>query len=353
MTAHVCMPHAAATAALVAALVLHPADASAANLQPAGINLGGTSFMDGFGRNKGGFTYFLYFQYARSRAIHGSLIAGGDASKPLPVFNEPEIDVFVLINQLAYTLPDDLFGGVAHVGMNFVLPAVAFDVSFAPPTREAPQNGTLSDNGIGLGDLTFGPMLQFAPIEMGGRPFFSHRIEVDMVVPTGAYDPGIDINQSSNFVSIIPYWAGTVLPLPIWEISVRLHYLYNFKNLRPALGRYYTNDSPPTVDSAQAGQAGWANFATSLEVLKGLRLGANGYYFHQFNLDKWEETDGTSHPGIRYHDNGLKKIFGVGPGVMWAPGQDDKLYANLYFQLHVVNGPHANVLNLRWVHGFP
>jgi hypothetical protein len=46
---------------LVAAVALTcasaPAEAPAANLEPAGINLGFTSFYDGFGRNEEGFTY--------------------------------------------------------------------------------------------------------------------------------------------------------------------------------------------------------------------------------------------------------------------------------------------------------
>ena len=342
---------------LVAALALctvalSPASpAAAANLEPAGINLGGTSFFDGFGRNQGGFTYIAYFQYAMAREIHGSLLAAGDDSKPLPVFNDPSIDVFVLINQLAYTVPEGLFGDAAHVGINFVLPLIAFDTSFAPPP---PFPGTqLSDNGFGVGDLTFGPMLQFAPIMAGGRPVFSHRFELDVIAPIGKYDPSIDINQSSNFVSIVPYWAGTVVPLPGLELSLRLHYLYNFKNVRPALGRLYSNEVPPPVKSAQAGQASWVTFATSYELLHDFHLGANGYYFHQWNLDLWEMLDGSSNPGLSFADTGKQRIVAIGPGVMWAPGEHEKLFANVYFQLMVENGPQANVVNLRWVHGFP
>jgi hypothetical protein len=323
----------------------------AANQEPTGINLGGTSFFDGFGRNKGGFTYLAYFQYVMGREIHGSLSAAGDDTQPLPIFNDPHIDIFVLINQLAYTVPESVFGDTAHVGINFVLPVVAFNTSFAPPP---PFPGTqLSDNGVGVGDLTFGPTLQFRPLMVDGRPVFSHRFELDIVAPIGKYDPSVDINQSSNFVSIIPYWAATVVPLPRLEISARLHYLYNFKNTRPALGRLYSNEVPPPVKSAQAGQAGWVNFATSYEVLDDLHVGANGYYFHQFNLDLWEMLDGTSNPGLSYADTGKLRILALGPGAMWAPADDDKLFFNVYFPLLVENGLEAHVFNLRWVHGFP
>jgi hypothetical protein len=109
---------------------------------------------------------------------------------------------------------------------------------------------------------------------------------------------------------------------------------------------------PPPVKSAQAGQAGWINFATSYDVYEGLRLGANGYYFHQFSLDVWNMLDGSSNPGIIYHDTGKRRIFAIGPGAMWSVA-GERFYANAYFQLLVENGPRANVFNLRWVHSFP
>lgn len=139
-------------------------------------------------------------------------------------------------------------------------PIVAFDVSFGEPRPGA--LATLTDNGVGMGDLTFGPFIQFRPIMAGDRPLFSHRFELDVIAPTGAYDPTVDINQSSNFTSLVPYWAGTIMPTSRWEISARLHYLYNFKNHRPAFGRFYSLQNPPAIDSAQAGQAGWINFAS-------------------------------------------------------------------------------------------
>ena len=338
-----------ASLALCAGL-LQSSTALAANLEPAGINLGATSFMDGFGRNEGGFTYLAYLQYSMGREIDGT-VNGSPPGEPVPVFNHPQVDAFVLLNQLVYTIPDGLFDNHAHVAFDFILPVVAFNTNFAGPP---PYPGTkLSDNGIGLGDLTFGPMLQFAPVIAAGRPVFSHRFEVDVIAPTGKYDATKDINQSSNFVSLVPYWAGTVLPLPHLELSVRLHYLYNFKNVRPALGRIYKNQLPPAVKDAQAGQAGWVNFATSYEILKDFRLGANGYYFHQFNLDLWEMLDGSSNPGVAFTDTGALSIFAIGPGVMWGAGEHDKLFANLYFQLLVENGLKSNVVNLRWIHGFP
>src|SRR5882672_216605 len=131
------------TALACAAAAIWPDISRAANQEPAGINLGSTSFLDGFGRNEEGFTYLNYLQYGRARRING------DDGKALPYFNDPKIDAFVFVNQLVYVLPEELFNDSAHVGINFILPVVAFDTSFAPaPPAPGVQ---LKDNGVGLG----------------------------------------------------------------------------------------------------------------------------------------------------------------------------------------------------------
>jgi hypothetical protein len=330
------------------AAAIWPGVSRAANQEPAGINLGSTSFFDGFGRNEEGFTYLNYLQYGRARRIDDN------DGNSLRVFQNPKIDAFVFVNQLIYILPEKLFKDSAHVGIDFILPLVAFDTSFG---RGPPYPATqLTDNGVGLGDLTFGPLLQFRPIMADGRPVFSTRMEFDVIAPIGSYDPDKDINQSSHFVSLNPYWAVTVLPLPHLEVSVRFNYLYNFKNWRPALGVYYTESSPAPlpleVRSAQAGQAGWANWAASYEILPGLHPGVNGYYFQQFNLDRYEMQDGSSNRGTGFNDSGLASIFAIGPGVFWEIAPHDKLYANVYFQESVRNLARSDVFNLHYVHGF-
>jgi hypothetical protein len=343
-----------AVAACVALLFASPPSAArAANLEPAGINLGGTSFLDGFGRTQEGFTYLGYLQYGRARRIDGCnqvSMPSCDPGRAQPYFNNPAIDAFIFVNQLVYTLPRKLFGDRARLGIDFILPLVAFDTSF---DKGPPFPGLqLTDNGIGIGDLTFGPLLQFKPVMAGDRPVFSMRAEFDVIAPIGKYDPGKDINQSSNFFSLNPYVAATVMPLRHLEISARLNYLYNFKNYRPALGRLYGNQVPPPIKSAQAGQAAWVNFAASYEVVHGFNVGVNGYYFHQFNLDLWELLDGSSNQGLQWADFGELRILAVGPGMYLKVGEHDKLFANLYFQTMVQNGPKSTVVNLRWVHGF-
>lgn len=359
-----------------------PAISTAANQEPNGINLGATSFLDGFGRNEEGFTYLVYAQFAHSTRItgdDGNALAvcnapqgcgGASGITAIPVFKNPKIDVYLLVNQLAYTLPNKLFNDHAHLGINFILPFVVFDTSFNYPPMAADIGKTLAtevhDNGAGFGDLTFGPFMQFRPAMVGKRPVFSNRAELDLIVPIGKYDPQKDINQGANFWSFNPYWAMTVLPLPHLEVSARFNYLYNFKNHRPALGYLYRNQEQPInaagsgLSNVQAGQAGWVNFTLSYELLHlfdvqspHVYLGANGYYFQQFNLDKWEYFDGSSVSGKKiYNDDGKASVLGIGPGTLVELGPHDRLYFNVYFQTLVRNRADATVFNLHWTHGF-
>jgi hypothetical protein len=146
--------------------------------------------------------------------------------------------------------------------------------------------------------------------------------------------------------------AVTGLPIPHLEVSARLNYLYNFKNYRPALGYLYGNQIPPPVKDAQAGQAGWVNFAASYEFPDTFHWGVNGYYFMQFNLNVYDMLDGSSNPGRQYNDFGKVSILAIGPGVLWEASAHDKLFFNFYYQTMADNWTESDVFNLHWIHGF-
>lgn len=335
--------HALLGVAFALSPVLVPAEALAANQEPAGLNLGLTSFYDGFGRNEEGFVYLAYGVYSRSRSING------EDGKAEPVFNNPKLDAYILINQLAYVLPETLFGDAAHPGINLIVPVIAFDTSFSP--APPPPGIQLKDNGFGMGDPVIGVFLQFKPIIADGRPVFSHRLELDAIVPLGAYDPHKDINQGSNFASFNPYWAVTGLPIKHLEVSARFHYLYNGENLRPA------NPPPvmPAVVSARAGQAFWVNYAASYEIIEKLHLGVNGYYFVQFTDDRYTFADGSQNNGEAVRplgDAGRARFLTVGPGVFWDVDKQNKLFANAYFPVFAYNRPSSMVFNLHYIHSF-
>jgi hypothetical protein len=327
---------------------IDPATSQAGNQGRAGINLGLTSFFDGFGRPVEGFTYQAYFHYARARATYD---AQGNESK---AFVDPEFDIYLWLNQLSYTMPHTLFGGRARPGINFILPVLGYRTDiFTSTGRELKSNRT------GIGDLTFGPTLQFLPIVVNGRPVFSHRFEVDLIVPTGKYDPDRQINQGSNYVSINPYWAATVLPLPGLELTARLNWIYNFTNERPVnppVDNTVMPARPLAIESARAGQTFWLNYAASYEVVKTLHVGVNGYYLKQLTRDRFNQVKPPAGPGGHtsgaQFGEGKQQVFGVGPGIFWEAAKTEKVFVNAVFPTLIKTRWDHSFYQVRWIHSF-
>ena len=132
------------------------------------------------------------------------------------------------------------------------------------------------EKSFSLGDIFFGPFIQWDLNDRKGWPVFAHRLEFDAIFPTGTYDSLKQVNAASNIFSFNPYWAVTVFLHPRWNVSWRLHYLWNSTN-------------PDT--NVQPGQAIHLNFATSFEVVKGrFHLGVNGYYLQQITDSRLNGT---------------------------------------------------------------
>ncbi|WP_416425136.1 transporter [Pseudomonas sp. App30] len=282
--------------------------------QPSGINLGGTSFYDGFA-GLPGYSYQSYLRYSSASSIRGN------SGQKVSAFDDPKISAVQWLNQVTYYSPESIGGG-AHLGWSLLLPVVALDGTFG-------SNGaSLKDNATGLGDITAGPLIQFDPIvDAHGRPVFVQRVSMDFILPTGKYDEHKDINASSHFFSANPYWAATWMPAPRWEMSWRWYYLYNFKNNDPAssTAQFYQGRA---VEDTQAGQATWVNFTASYEFFPNVSAGLNGYYFRQLTDDKVN--------GSRLEDS-REKVLGLGPGLFWKIRPGDGLWFNVYQESGVEN----------------
>ena len=292
--------------------------------EPSGINLGDTSFNDGFSRLSPGWVYQQYFQISHFNAITD---ASGNI---IPASTNMNVNAIASINQLVYVTPYRLFGG--SLGATALLPLV----DLAATSGNSGFN--LKANGFGLGDLTWGVFLQMPPILSGGRPIFTDRFEFDVISPTGKYNKNKDINQSSGYWSIAPYYAFTVLPAPRWELSARLNYLYNFSNNNPA-------SSSPILPGtySRAGQAVWINFATSYAAIHGLDVGINGYYFKQITKDS---VDGVA------QSNSKITNLSIGPGISYEPYKSTILFINDYFPIIERNTFNGFQLVFRYVHTF-
>jgi hypothetical protein len=307
----------------VAALALTVAATSAFAYDQPAVNLGLTSFLDGGPPAGPGFYFTQYVQYYTSDQLNDD--SGNDMNVP-----GTDIEAWVSLTQFIYQSDTELlFGG--KWGLDVIVPYASISTSY-----DAGVPGP-EDNGGGFGDILVGPFLQWDPIMGKNGPRFMHRIELQMIFPTGKYDDDKELNPGSNFFSFNPSWAGTLFITPKWTVSTRLHYLWNAENDDP-------NRAYGAASDTQAGQAIHVNFASAYEVIpKMLRLGINGYYFKQITDTK---VNGDSVSGSK------EKVFGIGPGALFSFSPDSHLFFNAYFETDAENRPEGTRSSLRFVHHF-
>lgn len=296
-----------------------------------GLNLGFTSFLDGGVPAGPGFYYSQYLQLYSSNTFTDR---NGDANRLFPG-DDPELTAWVSLSQFIYVSDQDiLFGGAW--GLDVVVPYVNLDLDFD-------NQGPISANSGGLGDIVIGPFFQWDPIIGEDGPLFVHRLELQFILPTGDYSNRHSLNPGANFFSFNPYWAATWFITPRLSASTRIHYLWNDSNDDPSLQA--APDSPFFgADSVQAGQAVHLNFAVSYELLeKQLRVGLNGYYLQQISDTK---VDGQNVVGTR------ERVLGLGPGLVYHFSQDTHLFVNSYFETEVKNRPSGSRFTFRLVHHF-
>jgi anthranilate 1,2-dioxygenase (deaminating, decarboxylating) large subunit len=249
--------------------------------------------------------------------------------------DDPDLDAWISLTQFIYQNDKNLLWG-GKWGIDVIIPAVNLDLDFdgVSPIR---------DNGGGIGDILVGPFMQWGPIMGANGPRFMHRVELQLIFPTGKYDDDKTLNPGSNYFSFNPYWAGTLFLTPSWTLSTRIHYLWNDANDDPI------REVPPTspyfgADEVKAGQAIHFNLASAYEIIpKTLRLGVNAYYLKQITET---EVDG------RDVDDSEEMVFGIGPGALWHMSPDSHLFFNAYFETDAENRPKGDRFQVRWVYHF-
>jgi hypothetical protein len=295
---------------------------------PKALNLGTTSFFDGFGNISGGWTLL---QYVRTEDIDRITDAQGRNS---PYFKGTSIQVFAGLTQISYASPWHPFGGDA-VGFSGLLPVISLNAHFA---ADSPVR--LPSNGIGVGDFVWGPSYQSKTYTHDGRALFSWRTQILVMSPTGAFNKSANLNQGVAYWGIDPYVAATFLPTRKLEFSSRLNYQYNFESVHIA--------NPPRIPglaylSGQAGELVYGNFDASYAVTDELRFGMNGYFLDQLTPDR---TNGAIVPRSRESE-----IY-LGPGARAVFDKADALNVNLYLPVESRNGSPGLQLNLQYTHRF-
>ena len=295
---------------------------------PKGLNLGSTSFYDGFGRESEGWSLIEYDRYETLNSING--VAGS----PNPDFKGTRIDVAVALTQLIYTSDWEPLGG--HFAFSAALPIIDFARSSF--SRNSPV--ALNNNGTGIGDLIWGPIFQSKVYMDGSRPMFVWRAQLIISSPTGNLNSARSINQGVGYWAINPYIAFTFLPLPDVEFSNRFNYQFNcegsdFSNPPPIPHLVYRN--------GQGGQIIYDNFAASFAIAPEASLGMDGYILDQLTPDR---TNGVN------ISKSLETEVYTGPGAHFAITDSDWLNVNSYFKLVSNNAVSGPQYNLQFIHRF-
>jgi hypothetical protein len=249
-----------------------------AQVQLPAVNLGDTNFEDGFAGPG-----WLLEEFTDGYVAGERKDATGQT-----VLGSNRVIAYSTTTHVAFISHERLFKGT--LAGEALLPLVDLDV-------QLPDG---SDSRVrGLGDLTLGSGLQWAAKKFGDGVFVQ-RFMIDVGLPIGKYSDARPVNIGNHFVVVNPYYAFTYERKKV-EFSARFHYLWNSTNHDPFVGLGIKNMQP--------GQAVHANYATSFEVFKDIRLGFNGYWLQQLNDHR---IDGASVP------NSLERTVGLGPGMQLA-----------------------------------
>jgi hypothetical protein len=295
---------------------------------PKGLNLGSTSFFDGFARETEGWTWLQYLRYEDLDRITGS--DGHDS----PYFHGTHIEVVAALTQFSYYTGWHPFGG-DNVGFSAAMPLINLDTHFADSSPVK-----LGSNGFGNGDIVWGPIYQSRVYKQDARPVFSWRFQLIILSPVGAFNTHDGINQGAGMWAINPYIAATYLPTSRLEFSTRFNYQYNLKTTNFA--------SPPAVPglvytSGQAGQIIYDNFASSYRITEKIHLGINGYVLYGLTPDRTNDHV-VAHSRVSEVE--------VGPGGRYVFDVNDALNVNIYLPVESANGSPGPKINFQFVHRF-
>src|SRR5580704_4758225 len=285
--------------AICAAMIGGPATTQImAQVHLPSVNLGDTNFEDGFA-DRG-----LLLEEFPDVYVSGSLKDSNGAT----VGGKNTLTAISTTSHIAYISDKRLFG--AWLGVEVLVPIVDVQAKLA--------NGTDATE-RGFADPIFGPFaLQWAPKRIG-RGIFVHRALLDITAPIGKYSDQRAVNIGNHFVMVNPYYAFTYEWPHNLEVSARFHYLWNSVNKDPFVGF--------GIQNMQPGQAFHTNYATSLEVMKDVRVGFNGYWLQQVTD---HQINGQNVP------NSKERTIGLGPGIQ-VGGNGLWLRVNSYIETDVRN----------------
>jgi len=263
--------------ALFLSLLSQSARAQDPKLPPT--NLGLSNMQDGKPPGTGWFfqQYIQSYQTQSNRGPEGNDIGGA------------KINSILSLSQLIWISKIKVAGG--NLGFTVLVPLIS--LSATGGSGAAP-----SINPSPWGDIIGGPFIQWFKRHLFGMPL-DHRLETDVVAPTGAYEQAYAVNPGSHLYSIIPHYTFTVFPANKFSISMRHMLTYNFNQIgTPAKpGAFYN-----------------FNYSFEYAVISSFRVEATGYYLTQFVQDSYHGDDHYYQQVYNIPDT-RERVFAYGPGV--------------------------------------
>jgi len=258
------------------------------------VNLGSTSFEDGYA-GPGTLIDFTIDHFNADEIMSST----GDT-----LVDDVDIKTNAGLLLLAHFTEKKIFG--AYYGFEMLIPVVDLDIDvFGRNTAS------------GIGDIAISPvLLQWTDHKLFGFPI-AHRFNLAFAIPTGDYDTQDPLNIGSNAFRFNPHYAITIEFSKKLEASFRAHYLWNSRN------DSFREDGG-VQQTSQAGEAFHLNFAASYQISENFRIGANGYYLKQI----------SSHEINSESIEGKEQVLGFGPGVQARYGSY-RFILNAYFESQV------------------
>ena len=318
-----------------AVLGLCPPQAAAFN-QPV-YNLGLTNALDGAIPGPGIYGMF-YGQF-----YFGNKIEVNDDVLPdiKTVLEDTKITSMAAVWQIAYISELEVLGG--FFGWNIVIPVVVIN-------SKGDINGLVSkgqiENTGSIGDIITGPVLQWSGKSLFGKPYF-HRVELDVIIPTGKYSEDYLINPGSNIVTFNPYYAFTIFPTPKTDFSMRIHYAWNSTNNSPYRTLYGDNAS------LQPGSSIHFNYTLANNFYKTLWGGIAGYCMWQLNDDDLENNGGLSAlPGMADALVQKEAVYSIGPILSMTPLKNLLISWASAWEMGAKNRPEGFKTTFKVLYGF-
>ncbi len=325
-------------AVLCAATVfgLCPPQAEAFNQPP--YNLGLTNALDGAIPGPGIYMMaYSQFYFANEIDVNDDVEASVKS-----ILEDTEITTLAAVWQIAWISDYQILGG--YLGWNIVIPVVVLDSK--GDINNFVSRGQIENTG-GLGDIITGPVIQWSGKSLFGKPYF-HRIELDVIFPTGKYSDEFLINPGANIVTINPYYAFTLFPTPKTDFSMRIHYAWNSTNDNPYVDLYGTESD------LQPGQNIHFNYTLEHNFYKSLWAGVAGYAMFQLNDDDLDNPGGLAAaiPGMADALVQKESVFAVGPILSMTPLKNLLISWASAWEMGVKNRPEGFKTTFKILYGF-